>query len=228
MVGVSLAYSDCMINQKPEYLNQALNSEESKIMKLIQKREDLTDNIVMIKTNNIMQEAQKCIQQEEKNHKVIFDIVDSGAKGSIMNITQIMLLVGQQIVGRGTPPPLSNESKRRMPHFHDCASIESMGFCKNSYMNGLNPSEFYMHYQTARVALTNIGANTPRTGYASRRLEKTLGDVISDNYGTITNNGREIVQFCYGNNNLDMTKSPNVKDFIDVDSIVRDIERIGN
>ena len=46
----------------------------------------------------------------------------------------------------------------------------------------------------------------PQTGYIQRRLIKGLEDLISLYDGTVRNNKSKIIQFSYGNDNIDPIK----------------------
>lgn len=58
-------------------------------------------------------------------------MVNSGSKGSMLNISQIMACVGQQnVIGQRIPPAFN---KRTIPHFKkDDLGPEARGFVANS------------------------------------------------------------------------------------------------
>ena len=70
----------------------------------------------------------------------------SGAKGSNINLGQIMGCVGQQAVNgkRMVPNP------RTLPSCHDLEDPFARGFVANSYLLGLSPNEFYFHAMGGR------------------------------------------------------------------------------
>lgn len=82
-------------------------------------------------------------------------MVDSGSKGSSINISQIMALVGQQSIQGGTigGSRAGNDFQHRtlpyFPKYDD--SPEARGFIRNSYLTGLNPQEFFFHMISGRL-----------------------------------------------------------------------------
>jgi DNA-directed RNA polymerase subunit A' len=77
----------------------------------------------------------------------------SGARGSSLNIGQMMGTVGQQAI-RGKRI-MRGYMNRTLPHFreHDPAP-EARGFVYNCYRDGLNPIEFFFHAMGGREGLS--------------------------------------------------------------------------
>jgi len=128
--------------------------------------------------------------------------VTSGSKGSFLNISQIMACVGQQSV-EGKRVPLGFQG-RSLPHFlkHDLRPL-CRGFVASSYIKGLRPDEFFFHAMSGREGLIDTACKTAETGYIQRRLVKALEDVIIRYDGTVRNGMGHIIQFFYGDDNLD-------------------------
>jgi DNA-directed RNA polymerase II subunit RPB1 len=110
-------------------------------------------------------------------------MVTAGSKGSFVNIAQIIALVGQQVVSGGRIP--YGFRKRSLPHFpKDDLGDMSRGFVKNSYLNGLTPTEFFFHAMGGREGLIDTAVKTSETGYIQRRLVKSMEDVVVTYNGT--------------------------------------------
>lgn len=95
----------------------------------------------------------------------------SGAKGALINIAQMVACVGQQNVSgqRITNGFVS----RTLPHFPmDCKDAKSRGFVANSFYSGLEPDEFFFHTMSGREGLVDTAVKTAETGYMQRRLMK--------------------------------------------------------
>ena len=81
--------------------------------------------------------------------------VKSGAKGDFFNIAQITGLMGQQnLLGKRVNPTLNNGT-RTLPHYPNKdlqleMEYESRGFIDSSFINGLNPRQFYFHSMSGR------------------------------------------------------------------------------
>lgn len=144
------------------------------------------------------QYAQKNLK-EDNNVK---QMVVAGSKGSFINISQMSVCVGQQIVeGRRIPFGFRH---RTLPHFtKDDFSPESRGFVENSYLRGLTPQEFFFHAMAGREGLIDTAVKTAETGYIQRRLVKALEDVMVCYDGTVRNSLGDLIQFVYGEDGMD-------------------------
>ena len=132
----------------------------------------------------------------------VVQTVISGSKGSTVNISQMVSLVGQQAV-EGQRIPFGFKY-RTLPHFtKDDYSPESRGFVENSYLRGLTPSEFFFHAMAGREGLIDTAVKTAETGYIQRRLVKALEDVMVKYDGTVRNSMGDIIEFIYGEDGLD-------------------------
>ncbi|XP_054719438.1 DNA-directed RNA polymerase II subunit RPB1-like [Uloborus diversus] len=144
--------------------------------------------------------AQKSLS-EFNNFKAM---VVSGAKGSKINISQVIACVGQQNV-EGKRIPFGFR-KRTLPHFiKDDYGPESRGFVENSYLAGLTPSEFFFHAMGGREGLIDTAVKTAETGYIQRRLIKAMESVMATYDGTVRNSTGQVIQFRYGEDGLEGT-----------------------
>ena len=132
-------------------------------------------------------------------------MVNAGSKGSDLNISQMISCLGQQNVdGKRIPYGFEN---RTLPHFTKYDdSPGARGFVESSYINGLSPQELFFHAMGGRVGLIDTAVKTSTTGYIQRRLIKGLEDLKVEYDMTIRTNKNKIVQFSYGDDNIDTTK----------------------
>lgn len=144
------------------------------------------------------QYAQKNLK-EDNNVK---QMVVAGSKGSFINISQMSVCVGQQIVeGKRIPMGFRH---RTLPHFtKDDFTPEARGFVENSYLRGLTPQEFFFHAMAGREGLIDTAVKTAETGYIQRRLVKALEDVMVHYDGTVRNSLGDLIQFVYGEDGMD-------------------------
>ncbi len=132
-------------------------------------------------------------------------MVNAGSKGSDLNISQMISCLGQQNVD-GKRIPYGFES-RTLPHFTKYDdSPSARGFVESSYINGLSPQELFFHAMGGRVGLIDTAVKTSTTGYIQRRLIKGLEDLMVSYDMTVRTNKNKIVQFSYGDDNIDTTK----------------------
>ena len=96
---------------------------------------------------------------------------------------------------------------------------ESRGWVRNGFKSGLKPHEFFMHALTGRDALMDTALRTPKSGYLYRRLANAMQDLKVEYDNTVRNASKKIVQFSYGEDGIDVSKSEagkiNVKRIID-------------
>jgi len=91
-----------------------------------------------------------------------------GSKGSNINVSQMVALVGQQIIGGSRVQ--NGFQDRSLPHFAKASrQPPSKGFVRNSFFSGLTPYEFIFHAMSGREGLVDTAVKTAETGYMSRR-----------------------------------------------------------
>jgi len=135
-------------------------------------------------------------------------MVNAGSKGSDLNISFMVSCLGQQNVdGKRIPYGFDH---RTLPHFTKYDdSPGARGFVESSYINGLSPQELFFHAMGGRVGLIDTAVKTSTTGYIQRRLIKGLEDLMVSYDMTVRTNKNKIVQFAYGDDNIDTIKVEN-------------------
>lgn len=132
-------------------------------------------------------------------------MVQAGSKGSDINISQMVACLGQQQVeGKRVPYGFDDRS---LPHFTKYDDRPAArGFVESSFIGGLNPFELFFHAQGGRIGLIDTAVKTSTTGYIQRRLIKSMEDCISLYDGSVRNHKNKIIQFSYGEDNIDPAK----------------------
>jgi len=135
-------------------------------------------------------------------------IVNSGSKGTLINISQMISCLGQTNVdGKRIPYGFDN---RTLPHFNKYDdSPGARGFIENSYISGLTAPELFFHAMGGRIGLIDTAVKTSQTGYIQRRLIKGLEDLKVEYDMTVRNNKGKIIQFAYGDDGFESTKVEN-------------------
>jgi DNA-directed RNA polymerase subunit A' len=142
----------------------------------------------------------------------------SGARGSMLNLSQMAGCIGQQAV-RGARLTRGYWN-RTLPHFKKGdLGAEAKGFVRNSYKSGLSPTEFFFHSMGGREGLVDTAVRTSRSGYMQRRLINALEDLKLMQDDTIKNTADMVVQFNYGEDGIDPSRSVQGKP-IDVDDLL--------
>jgi DNA-directed RNA polymerase beta' subunit len=142
-----------------------------------------------------------------KNNRFLM-IVNSGSKGTLINIAQMISCLGQQNVD-GKRIPYGFDS-RTLPHYSKFDdSPNARGYIENSYISGLTAPELFFHAMGGRIGLIDTAVKTSQTGYIQRRLIKGLEDLKVEYDMTVRNSKGKIIQFSYGDDNFDSTKVEN-------------------
>ena len=143
----------------------------------------------------------------------------SGARGSMLNLTQMAGSVGQQAV-RGERINRGYEDRTLAHYKPDDLSAEAHGFVENSYRGGLTPEEFFFHAMGGREGLVDTAVRTSKSGYLQRRLINALSELEAQYDGTVRDTSGRIVQFEFGEDGTSPVKVASGEgDGIDVDGI---------
>eukprot|EP00048_Salpingoeca_helianthica_P014144 m.217095 g.217095 ORF g.217095 m.217095 type:complete len:1703 (-) comp15596_c5_seq5:18-5126(-) len=139
-------------------------------------------------------------------------IIQSGAKGSNVNATQISSLLGQQALeGRRVPVMISGKSLPSFPAYDP--SLRAGGMIFDRFLTGLKPQEFYFHCMAGREGLVDTAVKTSRSGYLQRCLVKHLEDLRVNYDLTVRDADGSVIQFLYGDDGMDVTKTKQLQNF---------------
>ncbi|WP_276255770.1 DNA-directed RNA polymerase subunit A' [Halomontanus rarus] len=146
-------------------------------------------------------------------------MAESGARGGLLNLTQMAGCVGQQAV-RGERINRGYEDRTLSHYRPNDLSAEAHGFVENSYTSGLSPREFFFHAMGGREGLVDTAVRTSKSGYLQRRLINALSELEAQYDGTVRDTSDTIVQFEFGEDGTSpvMVSSGDEND-IDVDHI---------
>ena len=161
------------------------------------------------KVNSILQkaadEAGKIGRKSLSADNRFVIMVNAGSKGGNLNIAQMVSCLGQQNVD-GKRIPYGFED-RTLPHYTKYNdSPEARGFVESSFIQGLTPTELFFHAMGGRTGLIDTAVKTSTTGYIQRRLIKGMEDLKVNYDMTVRNNKNKIIQFAYGDDNIDPMK----------------------
>lgn len=133
-------------------------------------------------------------------------MVTTGAKGSIVNQSQVSCALGQQALEGRRVPRMS--SGRTLPSFAPFdVNPRADGFVMDRFLTGIRPQEYYFHCMAGREGLVDTAVKTSRSGYLQRCLVKHLEEVKVCYDYTVRNGEGGVLQFLYGEDGLDPTKA---------------------
>lgn len=138
------------------------------------------------------------------SHTVI--MTTCGSRGNALNLAQMAACVGQQAM-RGKRIQKGYRGRTLSCFKRGDLAPNARGFIRSSFKSGLTPAEFFFGAMTGRDSLMDTALRTPKSGYLYRRLANALQDMRVAYDGTVRDATGMIVQFQYGEDNIDVSKS---------------------
>ncbi|MBI2670886.1 DNA-directed RNA polymerase subunit A' [Candidatus Woesearchaeota archaeon] len=232
--GFTTAISDTDLPERTRLSCQSLIEEAgAKVNELIAERKAgkleaipgyTEDETLEFKILEILNKARNAVGEavsstaDENNPSII--MAASGAKGSILNLAQMAACVGQQAL-RGKRIEKGYKERTLVSFKQKDLSPEARGFIKRGFKQGLSPTEFFFGAMTGRDSLMDTGLRTPKSGYLYRRLANALQDLKVEYDYTVRDANKKIIQFKYGEDSIDISKSEGGK--INVKRIVKEV-----
>lgn len=130
----------------------------------------------------------------------------SGARGTPINLAQMAGCVGQQAL-RGKRIDKGYNGRTLSIFKKGDLGSGARGFIRNSFKAGLKPHEFFFMAMTGRDSLMDTALRTPKSGYLYRRLANAMQDLKVEYDGTVRDASKKIIQFEYGEDNLDVSST---------------------
>ena len=217
--GYTLSLRDLNVSEKvKELTNEIIKEAEKKTYQIIREyeagelelipgksQEETRETRILQILNEVRTNVGKIVKENFPVDGNVNKMITSEAAGSMLNITQIACCVGQQSLRNGRISFGYND--RTLSFFKKGdLSPESRGFIKNSFFNGLKPSEFFFGAITGRDSLMDTALRTPKSGYLYRRLVSALQDLKVEYDETVRDASENIVQFKFGDDGKDVSK----------------------
>ena len=179
---------------------------EGKILPIPGKTEKETREAMILSTlNKLRRPIGEIVEREAKEDNNIVLLTKVGQAG-MLNLSQTSAFVGQQAL-RGKRIHKGYD-KRVLPHFtKGDVSPKARGFITHGYGEGMDPIEMFFNSIVGRDSAMDTAMRTPKSGYMQRRLINALQDLRVNYDGTVRDSGHKIVQFTYGDDNIDVSKS---------------------
>ena len=218
-IGFTISVDDLNVNEKirnatseiikdaeKETLGIIENYNTGKLEIIPGKTAEETREIKILQTlNGIRTKIGKIVEKEVPKTNPVSVMINAGAGGNVLNITQMACCVGQQALwAKRIDIGFSN---RTLSFFKEKdLSPKARGFIYNSFLNGLQPYEFFFGAITGRDALMDVALRTPKSGYLYRRLASALQDVRVEYDKTVRDGSGRILQFRYGEDGKDISE----------------------
>ncbi|CAE8717147.1 unnamed protein product, partial [Polarella glacialis] len=134
-------------------------------------------------------------------------MVQTGAKGSTVNQSQVCACLGQQELEGRLPPLMATQ--RSLPCFApNDLSNRTRGYISDRFLTGIRPQEFFFHCMAGREGLVDTAVKTSRSGYLQRCLVKHLESLKVSYDHSVRDADGSVIQFLYGEDGADVIRSP--------------------
>ncbi|MGC8674483.1 MAG: DNA-directed RNA polymerase subunit A' [Thermoprotei archaeon] len=168
--------------------------------------EEEIEDTIMSKLTKLRDEVGDTAAKNMDHESHSYMMALTGARGSVLNLTQISAIVGQQSSRGGRI--VRGYSDRTLPVFdHGDMSAKGRGFVESSFYEGLSPVEFFFHAVTGREGLVDTAVRTSQSGYMQRRLIHALEDLHVEYDGSVRGAEGELIEVKYGDDGVDPAKS---------------------
>lgn len=218
-VGIDAAnkvYSEMSKGAKRTYssaksLSEACNLVEEMIRRDGNEAEDRLDSAMKSALNVTASEVMKeCVPATLKKRfpsNGFALMTNTGAKGSAVNAAQISCLLGSTVL-EGKRVPRMGGSGATLPCFAPFdAAPNAGGFISGRFLTGISPQEFFFHAMSGREGLLDTSLKTANSGYLQRCLIKHMEGIRLHYDHTVRDSDDSVVQFIYGDDGIDPSKS---------------------
>lgn len=166
--------------------------------------EDSLEDYVMIELSKARDECGKIAASTLVDNVPVI-MAKTGARGSMLNVTQMSAAVGQQAV-RGKRIKRGYVDRTLSSFKRNDFSPSAGGFVRSSFKDGINATEYFFHAMGGRETLVDTAIRTGRSGYLQRRLINSLLDLKVDENRAVKDSGGNIIQFLYGEDGIDASR----------------------
>lgn len=166
--------------------------------------EDSLEDYLMIELSKARDECGE-IAATSLSDKVPIIMARTGARGNMLNVTQMSATVGQQAV-RGKRIKRGYIDRTLSAFKRNDFSPPACGFVRSSFKDGIIPTEYFFHAMGGRETLVDTAIRTGRSGYLQRRLINSLLDLKTDENRAVRDSAGNIIQFLYGEDGIDPSR----------------------
>jgi len=215
----TLSFSDLDISKRTkEKIKEIIAEGEKEVRKILHKYrggnitplpgkniEETVEAMILNVLNKLRIPVGELIEKEAKEESNLV-LMTKGGLAKLLHLALMSGFVGQQTIqGERIHKGFTY---RTLPHFkkHDLGA-RAHGFVAHGLVEGMDPIETFFNAVAGRNNLMDTAMRTPKSGYMQRRLINALQDIKVSYDGTVRDAGQRIIQFSYGGDNIDVSKS---------------------
>ncbi|MDE1859915.1 MAG: DNA-directed RNA polymerase subunit A' [Candidatus Micrarchaeota archaeon] len=161
------------------------------------------ERMLIAELNLVRDKAGETLLKYETSDNSAVEMARSGSRGSILNIEQMTMFLGQQATLSGGRIKRGYYSNRVLPHIAPGdVRPGARGFVATSYYSGLAPTDLFMHAVGSRSSEVYKALLTARSGYLYRRLSNALQDYcVSEDY-SVRDTNNNLIETIYGGDKI--------------------------
>lgn len=192
--------------EKMQLFNKIFNLTNAFIIDLFSKKDSELKIIKIFSTLRSDLGDKSFLFKRFKNNSALI-MIESGSKGSVINLCQMSNCLGQQSVeGKRAQNGFSH---RILPHYSNKKFLKipfRRGFIGTNFFRGLSSIEYFFHSIAGREGLIDTAVKTSETGYIQRKLLKSLEDSLVHYDKTVRTSSGKLIQFKFGEDQIDPEK----------------------
>ena len=158
------------------------------------------ERMIIAELNLVRDKAgETLLRYETSEDNAAVEMTRSGSRGSVLNIEQMTMFLGQQATLSGGRIKRGYYTNRVLPHIEPGdVRPGARGFVATSYYSGLAPTDLFMHAVGSRSSEVYKALLTARSGYLYRRLSNALQDYCVDSDYSVRDANNNLIQTVYG------------------------------
>jgi DNA-directed RNA polymerase subunit A' len=161
------------------------------------------ERMIIAELNLVRDKAGETLLRYESSDNSAVEMARSGSRGSILNIEQMTMFLGQQATLSGGRIRRGYYSNRVLPHIAPGdIRPEGRGFVTTCFYSGLSPTDLFMHAVGSRGSEVYKALLTARSGYLYRRLSNALQDYCIYGDYSVRDANNNLVETIYGGDKI--------------------------
>jgi DNA-directed RNA polymerase subunit A' len=158
------------------------------------------ERMIIAELNLVRDKAgETLLRYETSENNAAVEMTRSGSRGSVLNIEQMTMFLGQQATLSGGRIKRGYYTNRVLPHIvPGDVRPGARGFVATSYYSGLAPTDLFMHAVGSRSSEVYKALLTARSGYLYRRLSNALQDYCVSSDYSVRDANNNLIQTVYG------------------------------
>lgn len=179
---------------------------EDKIVPLPGKTvQETVEAMILNVLNKLRSPVGALVEKEAKEENNLF-LMTKGGLTKLLHLALMSGFVGQQTI-QGERVHKGFSYRTLSLFKKNDLGARAHGFVEHGLIEGMDPVETFFNAVAGRNNLMDTAMRTPKSGYMQRRLINALQDIRVNYDGTVRDASQRIIQFAFGGDNIDVSKS---------------------